>query len=169
MSTTEQKELLQTMERLIEKPRLSNLGEALDLVMEETSAERGCLWSEDRVIVYRGPDELRWKFPFSKHVVNEVLDRGLGLISFDALHDRRVASQSVKIHGIRSVLCAPVKSRRGEEPLGILYFDNQVSRGGFESSDLAFLYKVCLKFAKALTARKKLLSDPRAVAGSSER
>lgn len=126
------------------------LGELLEVVMEEVFAERGCLLLADSSgerIVYRGRDDLREKFPFSRRVAEQVLARGRGMVTFNvSQHEVTAASESLATHGVRSVLCAPI----GRD--GVLYFDNQASHGVFSEDDLSLVRSVADLLAETLSS-----------------
>lgn len=130
------------------------LGDLLEVVMEEVFAERGCLLltaNTGEYIVYRGRDDLREKFPFSRLVASQVLSRGRGLVTYDVRHNViTAASESIATYGVRSVLCVPI-THRGES-LGILYFDNHASAGMFSDEDLALVRGLADLLAEALAA-----------------
>lgn len=130
------------------------LGELLEVVMEEVFAERGCLLLTAKTgeyIVYRGPEDLRKKFPFSRLVASQVLSRGRGLVTYDVRQNAvTAASESIATYGVRSVLCVPIT--RNEDTLGILYFDNHASAGMFSADDLALVRSLAELLAEALAA-----------------
>lgn len=129
------------IEDLAAEPTAENLEHILEILMAEFDAERACLWRRNDKLIYLGEENLRLKFPFSRSALDSVLESGRGLISFNASGDSRLASESLAFHGVRSVLCAPVRDDKGEV-VAIFYFDNQVSRHGFSAKHLSFLYKV---------------------------
>jgi len=74
----------------------------------------------------------------SHTIVNEVLRRGSGILTSDAMSDDRFSSvESVEAFHIRSAMCAPIRSK--ERTIGIIYVDNKMSSGTFKRSDLELL------------------------------
>jgi HD-GYP domain-containing protein (c-di-GMP phosphodiesterase class II) len=60
----------------------------------------------------------------SRTIVNDVLDKGISVFTHDAMaHERYAGGQSVVRQGIRSVMCAPM--RTADAILGVLYVDSQ--------------------------------------------
>ncbi len=131
----------------------ADLEHFLELLMEENFAERGCLWLEkdnEMSFVYHGDEELRDRFPFSRQVVDSVLEHGRGFVSFDSRTDERLGpSQSIAVNNVRSCLCAAAKGSNGEIQ-AIAYFDNCASVGNFTETDLEFLNQVMEIFEKSL-------------------
>lgn len=128
---------------LLEEPSVKVYGQILDLLMEEIFAERGCLWLEtDNAFLYRGDEELRKRFPFSRQAVDEVLEHGRSFISFDTTQDTRLRpSGSIALNNVRSCLCAACRDSSGEV-LVLAYFDNGMSAGEFSQRDLDYLKAV---------------------------
>lgn len=128
----------------------ANLERVLELLMEENFAERGCLWLEERhELIYIGDDTLRLEFPFSRRVVDSVLDRGRGFVSYDSSTDARLDPKgSVMVNNVRSCLCTAARSADGEL-LAIAYFDNRASVGNFTEKDLTYLNEVMALFPGA--------------------
>ncbi len=129
------------------------LGQILEYVMEGTCAERGCLVFLDDYYIYRGNEKLKRVFPFSSSVVAQLLEDGIGLVSFEA--DSVEASASVQLYGLRSAVATPVEDPE-EGLMGILYCDNQVSRDAFTARDLSLLQSVARVIAPALHLHTRL-------------
>ncbi len=130
--------------------RTADLKRVLELLMEENFAERGCLWLEERhELIYIGDETLRLEFPFSRRVVDSVLDRGRGFVSYDSSTDARLDPKgSVMVNNVRSCLCTAARSAVGGL-LAIAYFDNRASVGNFTEKDLAYLNQVMSLFPGA--------------------
>ena len=95
------------------------------------NAERGCLMitrTGYETMMHDGDEDLNLKFPFSRHVVGEVMTRRSGLVSFQSpgqLQGDAVAS--MQAHGVRAALCAPLLGPNDED-YGIIYFDTRLGR-----------------------------------------
>lgn len=128
---------------LMAEPTEENLGSVLELLMEEAFAERGCLWIEaSQSLIYRGDEDLKKRFPFSRQVVETALKTGRGFVSFDSRLDERIKpAGSIAVNDIRSCLCSAARNDKGEV-LAIVYFDNKTSAGNFTEEDLDFLNQV---------------------------
>lgn len=119
---------------------LANYEEFLELLIEDFFAERGCLWLErENRFVYRGDEELRKRFPFSRQAVDAVLEEGRSFITFDTKSDPRIESaSSMAMNNVRSCLCASCTDDKGEV-LVVAYFDNTMDSEPFSHKDLKFL------------------------------
>jgi len=74
----------------------------------------------------------------SRTIINYVLKRGEGVLSTNAMQDRRFEEgESVQDFGIRSAIAVPIKSR--DEILGIIHVDTHVSQGRFSPEDLKLM------------------------------
>jgi HD-GYP domain-containing protein (c-di-GMP phosphodiesterase class II) len=92
----------------------------------------------------------------SRTVVNDVLDHGISTFSHDALADARYSGgESVFRLGIRSVMCAPLRTT--DEILGVLYVDSQ-SISTFDETELELLAAIGNQAGVALH-RARLLSE----------
>jgi signal transduction histidine kinase/pSer/pThr/pTyr-binding forkhead associated (FHA) protein len=75
----------------------------------------------------------------SHTIINYVLKRGEGVLSTNAMQDRRFEEgESIQDYGIRSAICVPILRSR-DEVLGILHIDTHVSQGQFTASDLKLM------------------------------
>lgn len=134
---------LEPFQELLENPDPDSYQMVLELLMEETFAERGCMWLErENAFIYSGDEELRKEFPFSRQAVDSVLEQGRSFISFDAEVDERLRpSGSLMMHNVRSCLCAAGSDTEGNV-LVLAYFDNSMSSGQFSKEDLELLKRV---------------------------
>ncbi|MCA1581793.1 MAG: SpoIIE family protein phosphatase [Acidobacteria bacterium] len=117
-------------------------------------AERGF------VMVREGEEELqsrsvrtrsgeRSEIAISRTIVSEALTTRRGVLSLDAASDDRFAIQkSIRIAGIRSVLCVPLIAR--DRVYGIVGLDSTHERGAFDEEDLALLVGVAGQTALAI-------------------
>jgi two-component system, NtrC family, sensor kinase len=87
--------------------------------------------------------------PISRTIINEVARRQVGVLSTNAMSDKRFASgKSVHDFGIRSAVCAPIKGR--ERILGVLYVDCSVSEHTYTTEQLRLLTAIGLHTGLAL-------------------
>ena len=134
------------------------LNQVMDAVIQLTGAERGFLTLVDRE---SGSYELhaarnfeRENIPekdmgISKTVVKSVIKRGKGVVTTDAQTDPRFANQeSVVFYSLRSILCAPLKTRG--ETIGVIYVDNRAQSNRFTKDDLEILNALANQAAIAI-------------------
>jgi sigma-B regulation protein RsbU (phosphoserine phosphatase) len=127
-----------------------DLGEVLDRVMDEviaaTRAERGFLMLREAdgslgFRVARGLDRQTIEgpeFQVSRGVVERVAREGKPTLTSDAQNDAWLGSRtSVRILGLRAILCVPLAVRG--VPLGVIYVDNRLQVGIFSPQDLEML------------------------------
>jgi len=76
--------------------------------------------------------------PISRTIINEVVRNQVGVLSTNAMSDKRFASgKSVHDLGIRSAICVPIKGR--EKILGIIHIDCNVSDQTYSTEQLRLL------------------------------
>ncbi len=76
--------------------------------------------------------------PISRTIINEVIRKQVGVLSSNAMSDRRFASgKSVQNLGIRSTICVPIKGR--QRIRGIIHVDRSVSDQTFSTEQLRLL------------------------------
>ena len=127
-----------------------DLDEVLNRVMDEvivaTRAERGFLMLHDEqgelaFRAARGMDQhtiLDPMFQISLSVVHGVARQGQPVLTGDAQVDPRFSMrQSVKLLGLRSIVCVPLRIQ--ERILGTIYVDNRIQAGIFSHDDLDLL------------------------------
>lgn len=73
----------------------------------------------------------------SRAVMREVVEKQNSVLTSDAQHDPRFASQTMVLQGIRSVLAVPLASK--EEVFGLIYADSPVSETMFSEENLKVL------------------------------
>lgn len=108
------------------------LASKLAQLIETLSAERGCIMTSSGTLIAvpEGGD-----FPFSRKVVDLVLDQGRPIVTADAVTDESVPrSMSLLMKGIRSVLCCPIQLEQDAEAL--VYIDSSMHSRRFSESDL---------------------------------
>lgn len=115
-----------------------DLGQLFDRVLELTfrsmAADRGCILLrhpesgnfQPKAVRWRQPDTAQEKLPVSRTIMEHVLHEKQGILVNDALSDERFSStQSLVRHGVREVICVPMKGRH--ETLGVIYLDTHSS------------------------------------------
>lgn len=123
---------------------------ALRQYLEGVGAERGCILWEipggSPQILHCGPAELAERFPFSRTVVDTVLDEARGFYSYDSAEE--VDSESLNATGSRSFVCTPIVG--GGVTYGVIYLDNPIAEGIFSPQSLEDLEKFAALLAEAL-------------------
>jgi len=138
-----------------------NLDEVLNRVMDEiitvTRAERGFVMlheADGRLVfrVARGMDQNTIddpQFQISRSVVARVAREGQPILTSDAQSDDRFSMRrSVKVLGLRSILCVPLKIK--DEVSGVVYVDNRLQVGIFTQADLELLTPIASSAAIAI-------------------
>ena len=138
-----------------------DLDEVLNRVMDEvivvTHAERGFVMLHDAQgeLIFRaarGMDQNTIRepvFQVSLSIVHSVARDGQPVLTSDAQLDPRFSMrQSVKILGLRSILCVPLRVK--ERSLGVLYVDNRIQAGLFTEGDLELLTAIASSAAIAI-------------------
>ena len=118
----------------------------LDMALRAAGAERGMIFlrdgSEDgepAVHLARNLEQetIRDAESYSRNIV-ESAGTGRSLLVVDAAQDQRVrALQSISLHGIRSLMCVPLRSRG--KIVGTVYLDSRRDGALFTDDDLRFL------------------------------
>ncbi|MDY7011253.1 MAG: ATP-binding protein [Planctomycetota bacterium] len=76
--------------------------------------------------------------PISRTIINEVLTKQVGVLSSNAMRDKRFGpGKSVHEYGIRSAICAPIKGR--DRIIGIIHVDCSVSDHVYSTEQLRLL------------------------------
>jgi Nif-specific regulatory protein len=136
-------EISQAMNSILEPEKL--LEEVMDLAIERLNADRGVLilfdgpGGEMRVRVARNTERetLDDAIAYSRHVVREAAD-GRPVLSVDVGEDERFRDfRSVRMYGIRSLLCVPLRLRG--EVVGTVYLDSRRPTVAFTEEGLHFL------------------------------
>ena len=120
------------------------LQRTLSKVVEIMTADRGYVMLIDENsklslvashLANEGPDQ---DIPISRTIINEVVGREVGVLSSNAMSDKRFASgKSVLNFGIRSAICVPIKGRR--RILGVIHVDCSVSEHTYSTEQLRLL------------------------------
>jgi serine phosphatase RsbU (regulator of sigma subunit) len=117
----------------------------MDIVFRAVPAQRGALLLrreegegeglEPRVV--RQPPG-QPPLQISSTIVQQVMERQQAVLTLDAMTDDRFEqAKSIRIQGIRSVLCVPLWNERAV--IGLIYVDNLLSDRAFSHSDLRLL------------------------------
>ena len=150
----------------------------MDLVFEHVKADRGIILVVDPRTndlipkVVRVRDESDRKAPkgkatnekihASRTIINHVLSSGEGVLSSNAMADRRFSKgKSVHNLGIRSALCVPIKARKtsekgGDDIIGVIYIDSSVRNYTYSPDQLRLLTAIGLQAGLALQNSKLL-------------
>jgi adenylate cyclase len=123
------------------------LEQVMDIVFEHISADRGFLMLQEepdnklvpRVVRHRNPaSAAEGKITVSKTITDRVIKDKVSILTADALVDSRFgAGDSIRFHGIRSAMCAPLWNK--EEVIGIVHVDSPMLTNCFTSNDLDLL------------------------------
>ncbi|MGI8640090.1 MAG: SpoIIE family protein phosphatase [Pyrinomonadaceae bacterium] len=123
------------------------LNQVASLVFEAVPAERCAIMLRDeaeedgmKILVarVRGKEERLEEVRISQTVMNEVMKNGKSVLTADAQHDPRYASQTMALLGIRSVLAVPLSVSQ-EEVFGIIYADSPTDKSTFTEEHLEIL------------------------------
>lgn len=155
----------------------------MDLVFEHVKADRGLIMlldpktqelvpkvartreEEDRAdpndtAGARANAERAEKIQASRTIVNHVLTTGQGVLSSNAMADKRFSKgKSVHNLGIRSALCVPIKARKlndkgGDEVVGVIYIDSSVRNYTYSPDQLRLLTAIGLQAGLAIQNAK---------------
>ena len=131
------------------------LQHTLDRVAQVLKADRGYVMlvnEQGRLAVRashlpkKGKDQ---KAPISRTIINSVVTQQVGILSTNAMADKRFASgKSVHDFGIRSAICVPIKGR--EKILGIIHIDCNVSDQTYSTEQLRLMTAVGVQTGLAI-------------------
>ncbi len=122
------------------------LNQVASLVFEAVPAERCVIMLRDendgsmkiRIARIRGKDETIEEVRVSRTVMDEVLKNGKSVLTADAQHDPRFASQTMSLSGVRSVLAVPL-SVDERNIFGLIYADSPTYEATFSEEHLNIL------------------------------
>jgi len=123
------------------------LNQVASLVFEAVPAERCVIMLRDEEIEggmkisvarLRGKEETLEEVRISRTVMEEVLKNGKSVLTADAQHDPRYASQTIALLGIRSVLAVPL-SVNENDVFGLIYADSPTTEATFSEEHLNIL------------------------------
>ena len=133
------------------------LNRVMDEVVQAVEAERGfVMLSEDEgKLVFktaRGIDRNTIEdpqFQVSRSIVERVAREGQPVLTSDAQSDERFSMrQSIRLLGLRSILCVPLNLK--DKILGVIYVDNRLQTGIFSRSDLDLVSAIASNAAIAI-------------------
>ena len=124
------------------------LQQVIEIVFEQVPAERGFLMLYDessaklvpKVVKYRhdSPEAQEGKISISKTIADRVFKDRVAILTSDALVDPRFGSgDSIRFHGIRSAMCAPLWN--DQQAIGIIHVDSPMLTNCFTPNDLDLL------------------------------
>ena len=122
------------------------LDEVMKVVFEHLSVDRAfiVLFDDDgspRLELYRAresEDGVTPDVPISRTILDTVSQQKVAILTHDAQADERFeAGQSIRIHQIRSAMCAPLWLR--DLVIGVIYVDSPLHVGSFSAGDLDLL------------------------------
>ncbi len=124
------------------------LERVVDLIFSEFNPDRGFILLQDSAESRPEPIVVRYKvrpknldegrIPVSRTIVQHVLRQNQGILSTNAMNDRRFRSgDSVKDYGIRSAICVPI--RTGDRTFGVIHIDSSLANFTFTDSQLELL------------------------------
>lgn len=123
------------------------LNQVASLVFEAVPAERCVIMLRDEaeeggmkisVARLRGKEEKIEEVRISRTVMDEVMKKGKSVLTSDAQHDPKFASQTMALYGIRSVLAVPL-SVDERNVFGIIYADSPTYETTFTEEHLNIL------------------------------
>ena len=123
------------------------LQQVMEIVFEHVPADRGFLMMNEEgsdklipmVIKHRNADSSdSGKISISKTIADRVMKDRVSILTSDALVDPRFgAGDSIRFHGIRSAMCAPLWNK--EHVIGIIHVDSPMLTNCFGLNDLDLL------------------------------
>jgi adenylate cyclase len=124
------------------------LQQVMDIVFEHMPADRGFLMLNEEsseggrlvpmVVRYRSPGGGEGRITVSKTIADRVVHDRVSILTSDAMVDPRFgAGDSIRFHGIRSAMCAPLWNK--DEVIGIIHVDSPMLTNCFTVNDLDLL------------------------------
>jgi adenylate cyclase len=149
------------------------LHQVMDIVFEHMPADRGFLMLNDEardgrlvpmVVRYRTtPGGGEGRITVSKTIADRVVHDRVSILTSDALVDPRFgAGDSIRFHGIRSAMCAPLWNK--DEVIGIIHVDSPMLTNCFTVNDLDLLTALANYAAVAVERARlnqKILAEER--------
>jgi adenylate cyclase len=139
------------------------LHQVMDIVFEHVPADRGFLMLQEEngpvrlvpmVVKHRDPSEGRDKITISKTIADRVMKDRVSILTSDALVDPRFgAGDSIRFHGIRSAMCAPLWNK--DQVIGIIHVDSPMLTNCFDLNDLDLLTALA-NYAAVAVERSRL-------------
>lgn len=123
------------------------LQQVMEIVFEHMPADRGFLMLEEEsqgrrlvpmVVKHRSPGGGEGKITVSKTIADRVMHDRVSILTSDAMVDPRFgAGDSIRFHGIRSAMCAPLWLK--DQVIGIIHVDSPMLTNCFTVNDLDLL------------------------------
>jgi adenylate cyclase len=124
------------------------LQQVMEIVFEHVPADRGFLMLRDEqsaklvpmVIKHRNPGASidQGRISISKTIADRVLQDRVSILTSDAMVDPRFgAGDSIRFHGIRSAMCAPLWNK--DQVIGMVHVDSPMLTNCFTLNDLDLL------------------------------
>ena len=123
------------------------LQQVMDMVFEHMPADRGFLMLQDdhdtsrlvpMVVKHRKGTGSEARITVSKTIADRVMHDRVSILTSDAQVDPRFgAGESIRFHGIRSAMCAPLWNQ--DEVIGIIHVDSPMLANCFTVNDLDML------------------------------
>jgi adenylate cyclase len=123
------------------------LQQVMEIVFEHMPADRGFLMLEEEsqaarlvpmVVKHRSPGGDEGRITVSKTIADRVMHDRVSILTSDAMVDPRFgAGDSIRFHGIRSAMCAPLWLK--EQVIGIIHVDSPMLTNCFTVNDLDML------------------------------
>jgi adenylate cyclase len=124
------------------------LQQVMDIVFDHVPSDRGFLMLYDEataklvpmVVKYRTPPASgdQGRITISKTIADRVLKDRVSILTSDAMVDPRFgAGESIRFHGIRSAMCAPLWHK--DQVIGIIHVDSPMHTNCFDLNDLDLL------------------------------
>jgi phosphoserine phosphatase RsbU/P len=102
-----------------------------------------------KAVRHRNSDETN-RPSISRTIIDQVLQSGRAMLSANAEMDERFGpSQSVRAHGIRSIMCVPIVSSSGQA-IGVIQLDTKGAKNQFRQEDLDVLLSASFQAARAM-------------------
>lgn len=128
---------------------------AMDRVIDLMSAERGFIMLKNgrelECHVSHGipRESVRGGIDYSRSIIDIVLQNERAIRLKDALTDEKISPKtSIKLMGVRSVMCVPLKAK--ERVIGLIYLDTTKDQAAFEEHDLDVLVALANNAAIAI-------------------
>ncbi len=123
------------------------LQQVMDIVFDHIPADRGFLMLHDEadgrlvpmVVKHKNPGaSSEGKITVSKTIADRVMKDRVSILTSDAMVDPRFgAGDSIRFHGIRSAMCAPLWNK--DQVIGIIHVDSPMLANCFTLNDLDLL------------------------------
>ncbi len=164
-------------ELLTMRPVDDLLEQVMSIVFEQVPADRGFLMLYDeatrklvpKVVKHRQatPAADQGPISISKTIADRVFKDRVAILTSDALVDPRFgAGDSIRLHGIRSAMCAPLWNN--DQAIGIIHVDSPMVTNCFTSNDLDLLSALA-NYAAVAVERARLNQKIRAEEKKRER